>query len=80
MIINRPKQEERTVKFKELPVGAGFRWQRWYYIKTEDCQHIVGKDSEKRHCNAVQLETGLLACFLNCGLVEKIPMSIEVLE
>lgn len=80
MIINTPKKEAREVAFYELPVGTSFRWQNWYYIKIEDCQHPVGGGSEKRNCNAVQLENGLLAFFLRCELVEKIPMSVEVLE
>lgn len=81
MIVNRPKA--RTVKFRELPVGAGFRWENWYYIKIEKCQVLykdIGCPVTRTIYEAVQLETGLLASFNQSDLVEKIPMSIEVLE
>lgn len=80
MIINKPKQEDRTVTFYELPVGTGFRWENWYYIKIEECYRCPNDGGEVLHGNAVQLEKGMLACFSRGDLVEKIPMSIEVLE
>jgi len=79
MIINKPKQDNRIVAFQELPTGTGFRWQSWYYIKVEECQKKLN-GVERQNCNAVQLESGYLAHFMFCELVEKIPMSIEVLE
>lgn len=81
MIINKPKQDNRIVAFQELPTGTGFRWQTWYYIKIEErCYKCINSGGEVRHFNAVQLETGTTASFMNSELVEKIPMSVEVLE
>lgn len=77
MIINRPKKEDRIVKFYELPISAGFRWKDLYYIKIEESQP-VRSSGETQYCNAVQLETGLLAHFSQTDLVEKIPMAVEV--
>ena len=81
MIINKPKQQDRTVTaFYNLPIGTGFRWQDWYYIKIEDCYRFPNGGGEILRGNAVQLEIGMLAHFAKSDLVEKIPMSIEVLE
>ena len=84
MIINRPKRKGQTVDFREIIVGDGFRWQNWYYIKIEECYHFAEHElsggGNVIRGNAIQLETGLLAHFVQGDLVEKIPMSIEVLE
>lgn len=80
MIINKPKQESRTVTFYELPVGTGFRWDNWYYIKIEECYRGPNGEGKVLRGNAVQLEKGMLACFAMGDLVEKVPMTIEVHE
>ena len=80
MIINKPKQKSRTVTFCDIFVGESFRWENWYYIKIEECYRCPNGGGEVLRGNAIQLETGLLAHFVRGDLVEKIPMSIEVLE
>lgn len=68
-----------TCNFGSIPVGDGFKFQDWFYMKISPINY---KDYTGTRVitqivdNAVQLETGELARFYDHDIVECVPMKV----